>query len=313
VPDDFNPFDSAPAVPRGEETVDDIDFDQFLSSLSDQGFTYPGKNGQAVAVDPNAPDPTQTPEPDDDDESEEPVSQEQPPPSDVPVVRLGEKDVPLEEVTLLYELGKTIREQGLEPPPPTVPTEPPPAEEPPPPVEVEKPSWLDQEDEVQMGMWSELQATRAEAKAARAASAQFVADQQQSRIQQEVNEGISMFKTAFPSLTEQEVQTIATLAAPTVSAFVKVSATPPEGVAKAMRLTALDFEPTRDRVLGLTQKSGQQKSTERKSKQSSLTPGGSGSAPRTDVPRSAPRTDRAATEEFARELASSFGTNGRLN
>jgi hypothetical protein len=109
------------------------------------------------------------------------------------------------------------------------------------------------------------------------------------------------------------VQTIASLAAPTVSAFVRTSATPIEGIAKAMRLTAMDFEPTRNRVLGLEQKSGQQKSTERKSKQASLTPGGSGSAPRTGVPRSAPRTDRAATAEFARELAESYGANGRLN
>jgi hypothetical protein len=301
---DFNPFESAPAVPHGEEMEDDINFDQFLTSLSDAGFAYPSKADEPIV----AEEPQH--------ETEEEPSTEEPETPTVSTVRIGDKDVPLEEVQLLYEFGKTVREQGItqphqseEPAPP-----PPPAEEPPPPAaSTEPPAWLDPEDEVQMGMWTELQSARADAIAAKAATQNFIAEQNQARVTQEVNAGIRAFHDAFPQLTDQEVQTIASLAAPTVSAFVKTSATPIEGIAKAMRLTALDFEPTRDRVLGLQQKSGQQKSTERKSKQGSLTPSSSGSAPRTDVPRSAPRTDRAATAEFARELAESYGANGRLN
>jgi hypothetical protein len=325
IDEPFDPFASAPAVPSGEATDDEIDFDQFLSELGSAGFTYPGKNGEPTPIDPNAIDPGALPPDPATEGSADAQGQDPAPESDsqeptVPTVRLGDKEVPLEEAQLLYELGKSIRDTGYTRPEPQAPAVDPAAATPPPqpvdqtpPPPAEPPEWIDTDDPVQMGMWSELQATRAEALAAKATAAQFVAQQQQTKVQQEVAAGVAMFKQQHPQLNDQEVQTLLTLAAPTVSAFVSTAANPVEGIAKAIRMAGMDFEPTRARVLGLEQKSGQQKSAERKSKLDSLNPKGSGSAPRTATPRSSPRTDRAATEEFAKELAHSFGTNGRLN
>jgi hypothetical protein len=318
IDEPFDPFASAPAVPSGRETEDDIDFDQFLTSLSDAGFAYPGKADEPI--EPITPEGS-TDEPPADPPADPPPTADQAPP--VPTVMLGDKEVPLEEARLLYELGRTLRDQGYQPPAPPAPTT---GEQAPPqvdqtpvppapvaPVAETPPEWLDTEDPVQMGMWSEVQASRAEAAAARASVEQFNQQQQQSKVQQEILSGVALFKEQHPNVTEEEVNLLTSLAAPTVAAFVATSPSPIEGIAKAIRMAAIDFEPTRNRVLGLEQKTRQQKSTERKSKQGSLNPSGSGSAPRTSVPRSAPRTDRAATEEFAKELASAFGTNGRLN
>jgi hypothetical protein len=321
--DTFDPFASfqsqgqppPAATPGGPE----IDFDQFVSTLESAGWN--ADNALPSTHEPPPSEPPNEPPPPTGDAPPEPTT----PPAET--VRIGDKDVPLAEVTALYELGRTLTaRQGASPPaPPVAPvtaTQPPvppvvtmpaPAVEATPPAPLdEPPDFIDKDDPTQMGVWNLFQQseTRRRELEQRISLVQSTVEQQQAR--RVMDAALTDFRQAHPTITDDEIDLLGKLAAPTVDAFIKTYGDPVIGVQKAMYHSAIEYQPTRDRVLGINQPPPSQTSAQRKGKLSSLA-GSSGSGSREPAAPRRPSSDREAKDMFATALAESFQSNGRLN
>lgn len=303
-PDDTHQSVGEPGGPLLPENLptDEEQFDAFMESLG-ADWTPPGASPPAPPVQ-SQEDPDNEEEATDDD-----IPTEQPPVllSTQPTVRIGDTDVPVEEVRAYYELGKQIRENGLTPPAPAPTVTPEPT-----PTPVEPPAWIDKDDEVQMGLWEANQAliTRIDdlegtTKATADTFARQVAVQQ-------FTTALTQFRTAYPNLDDTDLALVRPHAAQLLPAIQSVEADPIAAMKRAMYLAALDIEGTRGKVIEAQVRTSQDKSKTRKQKISSLG-GTSGSAPRTGTPRLHPRNDREAVDAFAKEISESFQSNGRIN
>ena len=229
-------------------------------------------------------------------------------------MRIGETDVPLAEVTQLYEFGKAIRENGLGEPATGAAPEGGGLPVPPPPAATAPtiPAYIDQDDAVQMGLWNELQAARAE-QAETATTVREIRDTfYQSKAEQDFGTALAAFRTQYPGLSDADIDAIRQPASRLVTPLINSGSNPIDAMTRAMYVASLENPATRDRVLNINQQNNQNKSRERKQKLSSLS-GTSGSAPRTPATRTRPTSDQDAKDQFAQALADSFGSNGRLN
>lgn len=288
-----------------ETPPEELDFDQFVNGIANAGFQYTGQEEE---------EPEEEPEPDVETDEPDPGPGPATPPPDT--VRMGEADVPLSEVRAFYELGKMLREGSLQPTGVTGDSgdEPSPPAAPPEPLPPTMPSWLDQEDPVQMGVWNTLQEQATEYKK-ELAEVRQLAEQSSSALRDRLamengQAAVTQFRTQYPNISDTEFDTLLTLCQPMVDGFVATSANPIEGVKRALYVSALDFEPTRAKVLGT--QSPQQKSTERKRKLGSLS-GSGGNGNRSESPRPQLSTDKQSVQEFANALSESYGANGRLS
>jgi hypothetical protein len=289
------------------------DFDQFLNGIQNAGFEYPGDNG-------DEPTPTEPDEPIEVDEPDPGPGPATPPPP-VETFRIGDRDVPADEVRALYEMGKMFREgsigtptpaeqqgSGVEPPPPAVPPEPTPA-----PI----PTFIDQDDPTQMGVWTELQKMQGDYnKEITQLRQNYDNLSRQQRVKELIDNGniaLSQFRAEHPTLTDDEVNAIIPMAQPIADAMVARYGNDIIGLKRAFYVAALEFDGTRSKVIGEPgQKTPAQQSAERKRKLGSLS-SGSGSSPRSEQPRPQLGTDKQAKEEFAKALVDSYGANGRLS
>jgi hypothetical protein len=295
---------------------DEQNFNAFLESI--QGFTYGGGGSPpAPPVDGDVTDDEGENEDGDvtDDEQElddEVVDDAVPsaPTVNAPsplssTLRIGDKDIPLDEVTQLYELGKTLRENGLDrqvtQPVPVAPT-------PETPQEVAPPSFIDPDDEVQMGLWKHIQTLEAKVDQTQQTFQQTAAQQERARAQDDFNSALNKFRTAYPNVTDDDLAIIRPAAALIVNPLIAAHG-PVEGMVKAMYITGLDIERTRSKILDPTTPTNN--SNTRKRKLNSLN-GSSGSAPKTNN-RPQLTSDRDVVNAMARELADNLSTNGRIN
>lgn len=287
-----------------ELNEDTGDFDAWVSQLED--FSY--DNAEVPPVD--------------DEEIVDEVPDETPtltPPVDQPTVRIGDNDVPLAEVTALYEFGKAIRTgqyapgqgKGTEPTSPAepftaapvIPSIPPVDATLPPPL----PDWVDTEDSFQVGMYRQQQ----ELFKAQESIVNTVNEGRQQTLEQraqyDMNVALTNFRAAYPNLTDEDIALIRPNAAPMVGPLMAANPNPVEALSKSMYIASLELESTRHKVLRT--EPPEVKSQRRKDKLSALNGGGT-SARTPAQPRL--HNDRSATDEFASALAESFGQTGRL-
>ena len=241
-----------------------------------------------------------------------------------PTISIGNVEVPISEVISHYEFGKALRSGGYVPPAappvaaPSVGAQPVQgAVEPQPPVPPSSgmapplPEWVDAEDPFQVGMFRQQQSLAAEMAKSKDALVESNKAIAQQHATANFNIALSNFRTQYPDLTEGDLALIRPHASTMVNAL--ISADPdnvPGAMQKAMYIASLEIESTRSKVLPKATADSATRSQHRKQKLSAL--GGSGgSSPRTPT-RPALTNDRQAVDAFAKELAESFGANGRL-
>lgn len=319
----FNPNDTFQSVgtPGGTLIPDaDPEFQEFMNGLGDWaprdgGVNPPVPPVSQSLVDPEAFDEDGNPiddEEDDDDTQAPPVVN-----SPEPTVRIGDRDVPLAEVSQLYELGKALQDGGVT----TYPSAPVTGEQPTPvgtlvepvaPIAAKIPDYIDQDDEVQMGLWKELQARDERLDRIEQTTRESVAAQARSVAVSQFNQALGNFTTKYPNLTEAELNVVRVNGSQILPAIQATEPDPVKAMEQAMYIAGLQYEPSRNKVLGVNESQRQHKSSQRKRKQSSIG-GSSGSVPRTPTARPRPRTDREAVNEFAEALGETFQSNGRIN
>ena len=310
---------------QGLTTVDDseTEFQTFLDSLGGS-FEYRG-NDTIVREDDNVIAPLE----DDGEVSDTtPVSGEDtettgeitpgdnppaPPVTPTDTVRIGEQDVPLDEVTTLYELGRTIRESGLQPTAPLV-TEgesvpPPTVETPPTPPTI--PDYIDVDDPVQMGLWNELQSVKEQVAATTTTVKQSAEESARVQAEATLERALSAYRTKYPSVTDTDLALIRPQAALIVNPMIQQHG-PVDGMVRALYVASLENDTTRNKVLGIDTTSPEVKSETRKRKLSALS-GTSGSAPKTSPSRPQYTSDRDVVNALAKELSDSTAFNGRIN
>lgn len=279
-----------------QEVNPDDEFDRWMEQLQD--FTYQGAN--------NLP-PVPAMQVDDEDEAEgSPVVPDEPvaEPVDEPVEQ-EEDHAPVDPATAqaIYDLGTQlsspepeftpthlVEEEGEETPP------------------AQPPSYIDPDDEVQMGLWQELQTLRNEVQSTRQVATQTQEQIARQQAEQTFTQALAQFRTQYPTLDDADIALIRPQAAVIVNPLIAQEG-PVNGMIRAMYVASLELEATRDKVLGIVKT--EDKATTRKRKISSLN-SSSGSAPRTNTSRPQYTSDRDVVNQLAKELQES-SVNGRFN
>jgi hypothetical protein len=218
-------------------------------------------------------------------------------------------EIPLDEVKQYFELGKAIRENGLVPEPTGQQQQQ--QQTPPEPTPPVIPEFIDQDDEVQMGLWNKLQEVEQKfgtlSEQTQAANMRLVRQQ----AQQQLDSALSSFKTKYPGIDDQDLSIIRPMAAQLLPAVQQNTPNPVEAMERSLFIAAVENPTISQKIISPAASTQQQASATRKRKQSSIG-GSSGSASRTPS-RPTPKTDSSMVDQLASAIEEAYSSNGRLN
>jgi hypothetical protein len=304
-----------------QESIDD-----FIKSLEDDSFTYPALTHLATGV---VDEPVAEDEDDEEETTNEPVTPDEtttddtipePVTSTVPTVTVRGQQVPLADLERLYEFDQFLksdpdaaaRVQQAVAGQPVVPAEPitPVAQTP---QVVTPPDFLDLDDPVHKFLWEQSQSQQQSLLQLRQQEAARINAETERRANDDMATAISRFRAAHPTFNDDQINTLRQHGARMniVGAVMDTTPSPVEALVRVLDIAAMDNADLRPIFLAPPDESPtptrRQQSTTRKSKLNALG-GSTGSVPRTtSTPRAT--TDKQAIDQFAKELAESFGQN----
>jgi hypothetical protein len=185
----------------------------------------------------------------------------------------------------------------------------PPVETPPIPSAI--PDFIDQDDEVQMGLWERIQNLESKIDSTATISRQTAEQAARAQADATLERAMAAYRTQYPNITDEDLAIIRPQAALIVNPMIQQHG-PVDGMVRALYVASLENESTRNKVLGINTESQKTKSETRKRKLSAIS-GTSGSAPKTAPSRPQYTSDRDVVNAIARELSDSTAFNGRIN
>jgi hypothetical protein len=285
------------------ETVPDIETDEFEEWVNQIEANFTGNDfTPAREVAKQVADIITTPETDETQDDEVDEEEQIPSPTPVESITLDGEEVPVEELKRLYSLEKQIKAQASQPPPPKAPEFTPPT----------PPDSVDLDDPGQKAMWDHIVEIERRVFSQQQEFAQSRQDAINQRAASEFQQALSQFKTSYPQMSDDEINTlIRPAAAPLIPGLLQSSKTPIDAMVQSMYLASLANPQLRDKILAI-KPDPKHTSQRRKRQQSALTPSSGSTAPRTDPARRV-SSDRDAINEFAKQLEDQFSSNGSLN
>jgi hypothetical protein len=281
------------------------DFERWVSEMEESFSTYGGDSppnppvGQDV---PDEPSGDETPESSPAPLGEpagEPESPDAGEPPETPVIRIGEADVPVDELRRYYEFGKQLEQIK-----PVAQTPPPPAFAP-----DAFPEGWDESDARLKLVWDKLQEANRRSFEARQIAESSHNTQLANQARSDVAQAMENFQKTYSTITAEDIQAIRFQAGQLIPGLLNTHPNTQEAMGKALYIAALDNETTRNKILNITPP---KTSAHRKRQQSSLA-GTSGSVPRTppapNRPASTGRLDNRSHTSLVNDIAEDLKTN----